>query len=367
MGSATARGGAVAGLLLVLALGGGALPAAVADDATPAPSASAFTTSPSPSGSPSPTPSETTTPTPDPTPSATTTPTRPVPEPTPSPRPTPSATRSGPPPESQVGADGPAAGATIVIGEFDCRALTALATITNLDVSDADFAVSAFGRSGAALEDTFGVTITVPAGATRSVSVPLAPDAYTWVDVRGPAPEYLSARREGSCGSYRYEPEASVGAFDCSTLSVPVVLDNRASTRDPAVFEVLAYWRGLDITEGGTSRDDNVEVAAGESLVVTIQLHDDALNTVEIRDWGLLLHDPEPITGARSACGQDPRETPRAAGSGSEGDPAGRPSSASLAATGADGILPLLAAGLALVALGAGMVGASRLRTGRFR
>ena len=267
--------------------------------AEPTPSPEPTTPDPSPSAEPTPSPEPTT---PDPSPSA---------EPTPSPEPTtpgpssseprqqPESVTDPPPTEDPGDADATGGDPTVFIGDFDCTSLTTTVTLDNSDsVESTSFGITVVEWVvDGSVPPAWERTVSVAAGAVEEVTVPLIPDAYSMVFVWGSDGLIDSSR--GSCGSFSFDPRATVGTFDCAALSVPITLDNSRSTV-AVTFRVI--WTGR---AGNDARDDwtFVDLAPGRVKTIAIALATNAVNSVAVKAFG-----PEDLdlVTADKTCGYNP-------------------------------------------------------------
>ncbi len=114
------------------------------------------------------------------------------------------------------------------------------------------------------------VDVDVPAGATRTVELPVRNDARTTVTVR--LPDGRDANWQSSCGN---APGAIFGPSDCTALRLGVLLDNRTS-RTPTRFR----W-ALD-DPAGLVATRTVRVDAGTVAHVDVPIVADGWTAVEV-------------------------------------------------------------------------------------
>ena len=94
-----------------------------------------------------------------------------------------------------------------------------------------------------------------------------------------------------------HDPRATVGEVDCTAMRAAVTLDNTRSTQT-VVFTVKVSIFNVD----GALSSEQIEVAAGDTEILSAALADNAYNVVEVRDrfilargggsCGMYVHDP---------------------------------------------------------------------------
>ena len=182
------------------------------------------------------------------------------------------------------------------IDAFDCGSLTATAHLEN---GSATVATVFHVRSATRDETLMDDDVEVPPGATTSISIPLGDDTEDSVSITGPG-GWLLAEERAVCGEMVIAPRAVIGDTDCRTLTVPVTLDNSASTVD-VTYSV--YWRPLASDEDDDSRDEHV--GAGEIRHVRLPIEDSAfyLVSVSARDSELATSPPLARSTSTGGCG----------------------------------------------------------------
>jgi hypothetical protein len=234
-----------------------------------------------------------------------------------------------------------------VVGAFDCGALDVAVTLDNSRSSARTALVVQRTPLGDDHPDS-SARYVLTAGEVRVVHVVLKRATVTAIAVTVGVDEggsELVSVQGPLCGLL------TVGPVDCETLAFPVTLVNddadHSSTRQ---FRVSSSRFPKD----RQAFNQLVSVARGEQQVLTIPV--EALHGGDLR-----VAEAGTIDGAMLY--QEPVEVrcPEGSGGTGSGTPTGS-GAGRLAATGVDGILPLLALGLGLVVLGAGLVGAGRMR-----
>jgi hypothetical protein len=168
------------------------------------------------------------------------------------------------------------------IDAFDCGSLTATAHLENGSPTvPTVFHVRSATRDETLMDDD----VEVPPGATTSISIPLGVDTEDSVSITGPG-SWLLAEERAVCGEMVIAPRAVIGDTDCSTLTVPVTLDNSAST---VGVTYSVYWRPLASDEHDDSRDE--QVGAGEVRHLRLPIEDSAFYLVNVS-----ARDSEPAT-----------------------------------------------------------------------
>ena len=159
------------------------------------------------------------------------------------------------------------------IDGFDCGSLTATADLENGSAAvPTVFHVRSATRNETLMDDD----VEVPPGATTSISIPLGVDTEDSVSITGPG-SWLLAEERAVCGEMVIAPRAVIGDTDCSTLTVPVTLDNSAST---VGVTYSVYWRPLASDEHDDSRDE--QVGAGEVWHLRLPIEDSAFYLVSL-------------------------------------------------------------------------------------
>jgi hypothetical protein len=167
--------------------------------------------------------------------------------------------------------------------------------------------VGALGAVPALADEAPTTTPSVTASSTTTVSTTTGPTASSHVaspaptttvapPTTTPAPSSTASAtpRAAAAG----DPSASIGAFDCAALTVPVTLDNVQSTT--ATTFVLT----TTVPAGPTLRKEEV-VQGGSSVETRADLVDNAYNEVVVA-----LSDGTTLTSVRPAfCGEKPRAT----------------------------------------------------------
>jgi len=159
------------------------------------------------------------------------------------------------------------------IDALDCGSLTATAHLENGSATvPTVFHVRSARRDETLMDDD----VEVPPGATTSISIPLGVDTEDSVSITGPG-GWLLAEERAVCGEMVIAPRAVIGDTDCSTLTVPVTLDNSAST---VGVTYSVFWRPLASDEYDDSRDE--QVRAGEVRHLRLPIEDSAFYLVSV-------------------------------------------------------------------------------------
>lgn len=172
-------------------------------------------------------------------------------------------------------ADTAQAVSTVVIGDFDCSALTTAVTLDNSSGDTAAFFTIQVTKwvDGSYLDVSTEDT-SVEAGAVATVHVELVSDAQVRVTVFGAT---SPVSKVGSCGSFAFDPRATIDTMDCDALAADVTLDNSRSSQS-VTFRLVRGSRSLS----GLVYDFPLTevLPAGESKSVQLPLTANAANSV---------------------------------------------------------------------------------------
>ena len=156
------------------------------------------------------------------------------------------------------------------VNPLDCGALTATIEMNNDSVPVPTRFVVQVGNGWI---QRFETAVTVPAGTSKRVVVPLRSNSNNEVQVLSPS-GWVLAEQSDVCGT-DLGPQGRIGKFDCTSLSARVTLDASASeqpewfmvsTADTNLHDTLKYYR----------------VAAGSTKVVRVRLSPHARTYVDV-------------------------------------------------------------------------------------
>lgn len=195
--------------------------------------------------------------------------------------------------EFQISCRPDARGAFATIGQLDCGTLTIPVTLDNSRATDPTTYLVISGDGEA--EEPEPQRIAVPAGATRVIQLAVRDHTGVFVYVAdGDIPQgtdeedfgepLVQAFIDVTCTIQRHAPSVRVGRVNCTTLSVPVTLDNTRSD-DLAVFAVTAI---ADVP-GGLSKAIH-EVDPGHKVVVHVPTFNST--TIELQVFDLTSEGP---------------------------------------------------------------------------
>ena len=189
-----------------------------------------------------------------------------------------------------------ARGAFATIGELDCSALVIPVTLDNSRATAATkFLVISESGEGDEGEELEPQRITVAAGETRIIQLAVRDHSGVFVyvadaDIPQDTDEedfgepLAQAAIDVSCTIQRHAPSVRVGRVNCTTLSVPVTLDNTRSD-DLAAFALTAI---ADV-RGGLSKAIH-EVDPGHKVVVHVPTFNST--TIELQVFDLASEGP---------------------------------------------------------------------------
>jgi hypothetical protein len=157
------------------------------------------------------------------------------------------------------------------IGDLDCADLTIPVTLDNTR-STGPVAFYLFADPDPSTEESyFESTELLSAGAIKAIQIPVidGKSAYMEISASDPSDEYsyvelVALWRDVQCAGDR--PRISIGDVDCSTLTVPVTLDNSRSITHTSF--VVGTFSGED------SWEETVAVPAGETRVIQVEVTD---------------------------------------------------------------------------------------------
>ncbi|WP_091755876.1 hypothetical protein [Pedococcus cremeus] len=162
------------------------------------------------------------------------------------------------------------------VAPFDCTSLTTTVTLDNTRRSEAtEFTTTVVhGQVVTHTEKT-----TVAAHGEAALTVSLTQNARNMVTVEAGPRRATVGGRDGVCGTYASDLRASVGDFDCGSLTVPVTLDNSRSSSAEAFFLWVTY---LFIDHWVAAEPPQVVVPAHTVRTVEVAIRDNTVTTVMV-------------------------------------------------------------------------------------